>query len=54
MLLFYVIDFGDDMMFAKSSSETKDMLICNDFMILMDLLNLVIKVLDLFCVKMGV
>lgn len=52
--LFHVIDLGDDMTFAKSSSETKDTLICNDPTIPTDSSNLVIKALDLFRAKTGV
>ena len=34
--LFHVIDLGDEMSFAKSSSETKDTLVCEDASIPLD------------------
>lgn len=52
--LFHVVDLGDDMSFAKSSSETKDTLICNDPTIPTDASNLVIKALNLFRAKTGI
>lgn len=52
--LFHVIDLGDYMSFAKSSSETKDTLICNDPTIPTDESNLVIKALNLFRAKTGI
>lgn len=52
--LFHVVDLGDDMSFAKSSSETKDTLICNDPTIPTDESNLVIKALNLFRAKTGI
>ena len=52
--LFHVIDLGDDMTLAKSSSETKDTLICSDASIPTDESNLVIKALNLFRKKTGI
>ena len=52
--LFHVIDLGDDMKFAKSSSTTRDTLVCSDDTIPLDGSNLVIKALDLFRAKTGV
>jgi 4-diphosphocytidyl-2-C-methyl-D-erythritol kinase len=52
--LFHVIDLGDEMSFAKSSSETKDTLVCEDTSIPLDESNLVIKALNLFREKTGV
>ena len=52
--LFHVIDLGDDMKFAKSSSTTRDTLVCSDDSIPLDGSNLVIKALDLFRRKTGV
>lgn len=49
--LFHVIDLGDDMKFAKSSSPNRDTLVCSDDTIPLDRNNLVIKALDLFRVK---
>ena len=49
--LFHVIDLGDEMSFAKSSSETKDTLVCEDASIPLDESNLVIKALNLFRAK---
>jgi hypothetical protein len=51
--LFHVIDLGDDMKFAKSSSTTRDTLVCSDDTIPLDGSNLVIKALDLFRAKTG-
>ena len=51
--LFHVIDLGDDMKFAKSSSVTRDTLVCSDDTIPLDGSNLVIKALDLFRAKTG-
>ena len=50
----HAVDLGDDMSFAKSSSETKDTLICNDPTIPTDESNLVIKALNLFRAKTGI
>ena len=52
--LFHVIDLGDEMSFAKSSSETKDTLVCEDASIPLDESNLVIKALNLFRAKTGI
>ena len=52
--LFHVIDLGDEMSFAKSSSETKDTLVCEDTSIPLDDSNLVIKALNLFRQKTGI
>ena len=52
--LFHVIDLGDSMTFAKSSSETRDTLVCSDPTIPTDGSNLVIKALDLFRAKTGI
>lgn len=52
--LFHVIDLGDQMSFAKSSSETKDTLVCEDKSIPLDETNLVIKALNLFRKKTGI
>lgn len=52
--LFHVIDLGDDMKFAKSSSPNRDTLVCSDDTIPLDGSNLVIKALDLFRAKTGV
>jgi 4-diphosphocytidyl-2-C-methyl-D-erythritol kinase len=52
--LFHVIDLGDDMKFAKSSSKTRDTLVCSDDTIPLDESNLVIKALDLFRRKTGI
>ena len=52
--LFHVVDLGDGMKFAKSSSETKDTLICSDASIPTDESNLVIKALNLFRKKTGI
>lgn len=52
--LFHVIDLGDDMKFAKSSSKTRDTLVCSDDTIPLDGSNLVIKALDLFRKKTGI
>jgi 4-diphosphocytidyl-2-C-methyl-D-erythritol kinase len=52
--LFHVIDLGDDMKFAKSSSKTRDTLVCSDDTIPLDGRNLVIKALDLFRRKTGI
>ena len=52
--LFHVIDLGDDMKFAKSSSKTRDTLVCSDDTIPLDGSNLVIKALDLFRRKTGI
>ena len=52
--LFHVIDLGDDMTLAKSSSERKDTLICSDASIPTDESNLVIKALNLFRKKTGI
>jgi hypothetical protein len=51
--LFHVIDLGDAMKFAKSSSKTRDTLVCADDTIPLDGRNLVIKALDLFRRKTG-
>jgi len=52
--LFHVIDLGDEMSFAKSSSEMKDTLVCEDASIPLDESNLVIKALNLFRAKTGI
>ena len=52
--LFHVIDLGDQMKFAKSSSKTRDTLVCSDDTIPLDGSNLVIKALDLFRRKTGI
>ena len=49
-----MIDLGDEMKFAKSSSTTRDTLVCSDDTIPTDGSNLVIKALDLFRRKTGI
>jgi len=51
--LFHVIDLGDDMKFALSSSTTRDTLVCDDDTIPLDDSNLVIKALNLWREKTG-
>ena len=51
--LFHVIDLGDDMSFALSSSESHDTLVCETPGIPLDATNLVIKAFSLFRRKTG-